>query len=81
MTVKTTWKVTLNFRNGETQPWNFPNKEAARHYLNTVVFKNEDCINATVVREDEFEHDPSLQSTLDSIQYKLDLVKKIMSKV
>jgi hypothetical protein len=81
MTVKTTWKVTLNFRNGETQPWNFPNKEAARHFLNTVVFKNEDCINATVVREDEFEHDPSLQSTLDSIQYKLDLVKKILSKV
>ena len=46
------WKVILNFRNGETQPWSFPNKQAAQHFLNTVVFINEDCINATEVRED-----------------------------
>jgi hypothetical protein len=46
------WKVILNFRNGQTQPWSFPNKQAAQYFLNTVVFINEDCINATVVRED-----------------------------
>ena len=74
------WKVILNFRNGETQPWSFPNKKAAQHFLNTVVFINEDCINATVVREDEIEYEPELQKSLDSAQYHLDLVKKITSK-
>lgn len=74
------WKVILNFRNGETQPWSFPNKEAARHFLNTVVFINEDCINATVVREDEVKLDSNIQKTLDNIKWNMDLVKKITSK-
>jgi hypothetical protein len=74
------WKVILNFRNGETQPWSFPNKQAAQHFLNTVVFINEDCINATVVREDEVKLDPNIQKTLDNIKWNMDLVKKITSK-
>lgn len=45
------WKVILHFRN-KSQTFNFPNKKAAEFFFNTVVFKNEDCINATVVRED-----------------------------
>lgn len=74
------WKVILNFRNGETQPWSFPNKGAAQHFLNTVVFINEDCINATVVREDEIELDSTVQKTLDNIKWRMDLVNKITSK-
>jgi hypothetical protein len=74
------WKVILNFRNGQTQPWSFPNKQAAQYFLNTVVFINEDCINATVVREDEVKLDPNIQKTLDNIKWKMDLVKKITSK-
>lgn len=46
------WKVILHFRNNVNQTFNFPNKKAAEFFFNTVVFKNEDCINATVVRED-----------------------------
>jgi hypothetical protein len=74
------WKVILNFRNGGTQYYGFPNKQAAEFFFNTVVFKNEDCVNATVVREDEIEYEPELQKALDSAQYHLDLVNKITSK-
>lgn len=78
------WNVILNFRNGETQPWSFPNKEAAQYFLNTVVFKNEDCINCNVYKDIETVNnvkvESTLQETLDSIKWKLDLVEKITSK-
>ena len=46
------WVVTFHFGRGHSQTNWFENKKDAQSAISTAVFKNEDCINCTIHRQD-----------------------------
>ena len=75
------WTVVLHFGRGNVQTETFDNKADALNFVTIAVFKNEDCVNCSIYKTtDNVVVKPSIQETLDSIKWKLDLVEKITSK-
>jgi hypothetical protein len=76
------WNVILHFSRGSAQTIKFVDKADALKCIEIAVFKNEDCINCSIYKDTQSVpvKDP-LMDTLESIQWKFDLVKKILSKV
>lgn len=84
------WTVVLHFGRGNVQTETFDNKADALNCVTIAVFKNEDCVNCSIYKTTDsvviersstiYSRTPSIQETLDSIKWKLDLVEKITSK-
>lgn len=76
------WTVILHFSRGSVQTLKFENKADALNCVKIAVFNNEDCINCSIYKDTQSVpvKDP-IMDTLESIRWKLDLVKKITSKV
>lgn len=76
------WNVILHFNRGSVQTLKFEDKADALKCVEITVFKNEDCINCSIYKDTQSVtvKDP-IMDTLESIQWKFDLVKKILSKV
>lgn len=76
------WNVILHFNRGSVQTLKFENKADALNCVEVAVFKNEDCINCSIYKDTQsVVIDEPIQTLLDSIKWKFDLVKKITSKV
>lgn len=75
------WTVVLHYGRGNVQTETFDNKADALNFVDIAVFKNEDCVNCSIYKTtDNVVVSPSLQETLDSIKWRLDLVENITSK-
>jgi hypothetical protein len=76
------WNVILHFNRGSVQTLKFEDKADALKCVEIAVFKNEDCINCSIYKDTQSVpvKDPFMD-TLESIQFKMDLVTKILSKV
>lgn len=76
------WIVVLHYDRGNVQTERFENKSDALKFVDTVVFKNEDCVNCSIYKDTTLDTavPQSVQETLDSIKWKLELVEKITSR-
>lgn len=52
MEKKSIWVVTLHFNRGHVQVFEYEHKEHAASCMGIAVFKNEDCINASVYKKE-----------------------------
>jgi len=57
MEKKSIWVVTLHYNRGHVQVFEYEDKVHAVNCLGISVFKNEDCINASIYRKDVLTHD------------------------
>ena len=76
------WTVVLHYDRGNVQTERFENKSDALKFVEIAVFKNEDCVNCNIYKDTTIDTavPPSIQATLDSIEWKLELVEKITSR-
>jgi hypothetical protein len=76
------WNVILHFNGGSVQTMKFEDKNDALKYVEVAVFKNEDCINCHIYKDNQsLAVKDSVTDVLESIKFKMELVEKILSKV
>jgi hypothetical protein len=75
------WNVILHFNRGSVQTLSFEDKFDALKCVEIAVFKNEDCINCSIYKDTQSVKIDSTQKALDTLQYNLDLLKKIKGKM
>ena len=75
------WNVILHFNRGSVQTLSFEDKFDALKCVEIAVFKNEDCINCSIYKDTKSVIDDRTQKALDTLQYNLDLLKKIKGKM